>query len=94
MFKHGNANPLNVFGLRRLQYCPNYFEIIVFTLYTNDKVITDWIYENLTGRFYFGDKVVLNADNKTTIEKVAGFEKPDEASFFGLLLPNINVSRF
>ena len=91
MFKHGNVNPLNVFDLRRLSYCPNHFEIIVFSLHTDEKIITDWIYENLTGRFYVGDKVFLDSENKTSLEKVAGFEKPDEASFFGLFLPNINV---
>ena len=95
MFKHGFVNPLNVFGLRRLTHCPPHFESVVFNLCTSEKVITDWIYENLAGRFFIGDKFVLDTNiNQYVVEKVAGFEKVNEASYFCLLLPNINVSPF
>ena len=92
MFKHGVANPLNVFDLRQLSHCPPHFESVVFSLCTHEKVISDWIYENLGGRFFIGDKFVLDANiNQYVLEKVAGFERADEASYFCLLLPTINV---
>lgn len=94
MFKSGEVNPLNVFGLRRLNFCPNHFEIVQFSLYTNEKIITDWIFENLSGRFYVGDKLFLDESKKPTIEKVAGFERALEASYFALLLSTINKPSF
>lgn len=93
MFKHGEVNPLDVFGLRRLHYCPYHFETVVFDLQTNEKTITDWIYENLLGRFYVGDTIQWDpVRNQFVIEKTAGFEKHSEASYFGLVLSNINKS--
>jgi hypothetical protein len=93
MLKHGEVNPLDVFDLRRLNHCPYHFETIVFDLNTTEKVITDWIYEHLLGRFYLGDSIHWNPMlHQYSMEKTAGFEKPSEASYFGLFLPNINVS--
>ena len=55
MLKHGEINPLNVFGLRRMDHCPPHFEKVYFDLRTSEKHISDWIYEHLIGRFWFGD---------------------------------------
>lgn len=92
MLKHGEVNPLNVFGLRQLNYCPPHFEVISFDLYVSPKVITDWIYENLEGRFYLGDHYQPDDADPTKIKmlKAAGFERHEEASYFGLFLPSIN----
>lgn len=96
MLKHGEVNPLDVFGLRQLDFCPPHFERITFDLATSIKTITDWIYENLDGRFYIGDYFSVDADvaesNRVRMCKVVGFEIPEEASYFGLFLPNINVN--
>jgi len=98
VLKHGEANPLDVFGLRQLDFCPPHFEIIVFDLHTELKNITDWIYENLSGRFYVGQKTTVDEGDPDTrhtrinIQKMAGFERHEEASYFGLFLPTINVS--
>jgi hypothetical protein len=43
MLKYGEINPLNVFGLRRVEHCPPHFEQVHFNLHVNDKKITDWI---------------------------------------------------
>lgn len=97
MIKHGEANPLNVFDLRQLSICPPHFEKIVFDLRTNVKDISDWIYENLSGRFYIGDTFIPNPDSPTSalmIQKLVAFERHEEASYFGLFLPTINTQTF
>ncbi len=93
MLKHGEVNPLNVFGIRQLDHCPPHFQVISFDLRTSLKDITDWIYENLSGRFYIGDYFDANETDpsKIKMQKAVGFELHEEASYFGLFLPTINV---
>lgn len=92
MLKHGEVNPLNVMGLRQLDHCPPHFQKIPFDLRANLKSISDWIYENLSGRFYIGDYVYTDdASSPPKLQKVVAFELHEEASYFGLFLPNINV---
>lgn len=98
MLKHGEVNPLNVFGLRRLEHCPPHFtQVQIENMYVRDKDITDWIYENLSGRFCFIDgykEVPDLTDSQAgltiTSVKCAGFEDAGEASMFGLVLGVIN----
>lgn len=89
MLKHSEVNPLNVHGLRQLKHCPPHFTEVVFDLNTNEKAISDWIFENLTGRFYVGytDKI---HDEKYSRFYCAAFEEPGEASFFSMFLSQIN----
>lgn len=88
MIKHGEANPLNVFGLRRTSYCHPHFEKVYFELSTNEKDITDWIYENLASRFFFGQ--MASPDNSSSLTTVVAFESPSEAGYFSLMLNSIN----
>ena len=92
MLKHNEVNPLSVFGLRKMEHCPPHFTTIKFDAYTIEKIITDWIWENLTGRFYLGDEYILanNEHNQKTMQKLAGFEIAGEASYFSLILDTIN----
>ena len=90
MLKYGEVNPLNVFGLRRMEHCPPHFVQVEFDLKTDAKYITDWIYENLAGRFYFSDAYNLDSNGKTQMCYKAAFEHGGEASMFGLMLENIN----
>lgn len=90
MIKHGEVNPLNVFGLRRLTHCPPHFERVQFDLYTNEKSISDWIYENLEGRFFVGPIDVAQPNSITIRQTVVAFEQSSEASYFSLLLPQVN----
>lgn len=87
-----DINPLNVFGLRRLDHCPPHFEKVFFNLKTYEKVISDWVYINLSGRFYLGDHYShsLREGDRVQIEKCIAFEIPAEASYFSLLLSDIN----
>ena len=87
MLKYGEANPLNVFGLREVDHLPPHFEPVMFDLVTRAKSIVDWIYENLEGRFWFG--TVYNAESRGGSHCVA-FEIASEATMFALLLDQIN----
>jgi hypothetical protein len=91
MLKHGEINLLNVFNLRKLNHCPPHFSCVNFDAKTTVKQISDWIYENLTGRYWIGDVYVTDpSNNYLTIQKGAGFEELSEASFFALCLDQIN----
>jgi hypothetical protein len=92
MLKHGEVNPLNVHGLRQLAHCPPHFEQVVFTNYLTHKELTDWIFENLEGRFYIGDIDVARTPGGKTFDRqtLAAFELPGEASYFSLCLTQIN----
>lgn len=87
-------NPLDVFGLRQLDYCPPHFHIVRFDLRVTAKEIENWIYENLSGRFYLGNYIAVDSDSTMSLQKIAAFELHEEASYFGLFLPNINVNLF
>ena len=55
------------------------------------KKVTDWIYINLQGRFFFGQ--VVNVDSTSsglTLCSRAAFEIHSEASYFALTLPELN----
>jgi hypothetical protein len=94
MLKHNEVNPLNVFGLRRLDHCPPHFEVLCFDLKTQEKNITDWIYENLSSRFFFGEAWIPNPESGLTICNKVGFEDSRELSYFGMFLDTINVYDF
>lgn len=85
-----DINPLNVFGLRRVEHRPPHFETLTFDLRTVEKNITDWVFENLHGRFYFGDHFALNDKGQSVIYKCIAFEDASELSYFGLFLDQIN----
>lgn len=91
MLKHNEANPLNVFQLRRVEHCPPHFTTIKFSLRTNEKNITDWIWENLSGRFFLGDDYSENESGHLQFDKIAAFEQPGEASYFSLILDTVNT---
>lgn len=85
MLKFGIVNPLNVHGLRKLDYCPPHFERFYFDLKTNEKHIVIWVLENLEGRFFIGDMTV-----DTHIKKCIAFENHSEKMVFALQLDIIN----
>ena len=83
------VNPLNLFNLRRVNHCPPHFFAVDFDISAGDKKISDWIYENLSGRFFLDDAVVFVGD-QTKITKRAAFEIHGEATYFALQLNEIN----
>jgi hypothetical protein len=93
MLKYQEPNPLNIHGLRQLDYQPPHFTPVHFELYTSARELENWIWENLEGRFYFGDHFqnVIEDNNRIHIVKCAAFENASEASYFSLVLSTINV---
>jgi len=89
MLKFNEPNPLSVHQLRRMEYCPPHFSQVSFTSQSSDKDVTDWIWENLTGRFFFGDIYVHNGTGYDLV-KCASFEDAGESSYFALMLDTIN----
>lgn len=94
MLKHNEANPLAVFGLRELEHCPPHFTQVCFDQRTTDKTVSDWIWTNLGGRFWVGDRYSKDDSNNVTIQKCAAFEIAGEASMFALVLDQINKHEF
>ena len=94
MLKYGEINPLNVFGLRRLNHCPPHFEKVIFDLKTTEKRIVDWIYENLAGRFWLNEIYSVDSAGKVEMSKCVAFEERSEASYFALCLDQINTYNY
>ena len=92
MLKHGEVNPLNVSGLRKLEHRPPHFEQVIFDIKTTQKQIADWIYENLEGRFWLGDVYAPAFQFDRAI--AAAFERHSEASYFSLMLDTVNRSEW
>ena len=93
MMKLKKVNPLNVFKVRRAEFCPPYFESVTINeTYNIIKALDDWIYNNLKGRYYIGKNLILS-DTTTTknaqiLNKIKiGFENPSELSYFMLACP-------
>ena len=91
MLKYGEANPLTVFGLRKLEHCPPHFTKVEFDLRVQEKLILDWIWTNLSGRFWYDDLYYTSEAGNTEFRKCAAFEIPGEASMFALILDTINT---
>jgi hypothetical protein len=94
MLKYGEANPLAVFGLRQLDHCPPHFVRVDFQLSTSEKTISDWVWTNLMGRFWIGDRYYKDENNHVNFQKCVAFEIPGEASMFSLILDQINKHDF
>jgi hypothetical protein len=91
MIKLGYVNALNVFGLRLLEHNPPHFTKVPFDLRVNSKTVSDWIYQNLEGRFWFGDYYDVDSTGKIFCSKCVSFELAAEASMFALILNQINT---
>ena len=88
--KRGKVNPLEVFGVRRVNFCPSYFEdVTINTRYNLSDAMVSWIDENLSGRYYIGKAVNLDEQNKISQVTRIGFEKESELSYFMLACPHL-----
>jgi hypothetical protein len=83
VLKHGEVNPLNVHGLRQLEFNPPHFTDIILESRSSEKEISDWIWENLQGRFYVGPIDIIN-DGHYTRKICISFELEEEVSYFSL----------
>ena len=92
MIKKGKVNPLELFEVRRVEFCPPYFETHVFeTRYNLKQALESWIEDNLSGRYYVGSSVSLGSPSFKNVTKV-GFEKSSELSYFMLACPHLKYN--
>jgi len=87
------VNPLDILGIRRVNFCPPTFETVdLEKTYNIEAVLSDWIEDNLSGRYFLGENVSLNNDTISNVTTV-GFEESKEMSFFMLACPHLKYTR-
>jgi hypothetical protein len=89
--KNGKVNPLNVLGLRRVDFPAHHFVYTLISKYTPQYTakLDTWINQNLNGRYYIGQSIDL-LDNTIVFVTKVGFENEKELSFFKLACPDLN----
>jgi hypothetical protein len=86
-------NPLDVLGIRKVNFCPPNFETVdLDKTYNIEAVLSDWIEDNLSGRYFIGDNVCIKDDSIKGVTTV-GFEHTKEMSFFMLACPHLKYTR-
>lgn len=92
MIKKGKINPLELYNVRRVDFCPSYFESHnLETTYNLRNAIESWIQDNLSGRYYIGNSIILSNSNLKQATKI-GFEKSSELSYFMLACPYLKYN--
>jgi hypothetical protein len=84
----GTINPLNVLGLRRLNYVPEHFARM--NIKNNLDEINSWVYSNLNGRYAINRALKAGDDNKMIETQEIGFEDPAELTMFSLACPYLH----
>lgn len=83
-------NPLDVLESRRVTFCPPHFETTnVQKSYNLEDAISEWIVDNLKGRYYIGNNIDLDKSNNIKTVYTIGFENPSEMSYFMLACPHL-----
>ena len=89
--KHGKPNPLNLLDLRRVRFPARHFHYTIIHRFNPNRnmSIDDWINQNLNGRYYVGQSILLDNTNTITYVMKIGFEEEKELSFFLLACPDL-----
>ena len=88
-----DPNPLDVLDLRRVKFCPPHFATAeVPRKYNIDRAICDWIEDNLSGRYFFGNAIGIDETKNLSQMNKVGFEHPKELSFFMLACPHLKYN--
>jgi hypothetical protein len=87
--KNGKPNPLNYFGLRRVEFAAPHFKYAVLDKYSPAfiKNIDSWIKQHLNNRYYLGQDISLDNTNTVIYTTRIGFESEKELSFFTIACP-------
>jgi len=81
-------NPLNVFDIRRVDFCPPYWEsMIIPQKYNIQKALEEWVHTNLKGRYYINKEVVYEEEQPLSSKVKIAFEESKELSYFALACP-------
>jgi len=90
VLKLKEPNPLNLFGLRRLDFAPPHFECITIPLsYNLEQSIERWIIKNLKGRFFMVKTTGVDKSDTINVLFKIGFEDRRELSLFTLGCPHL-----
>jgi len=93
VIRKGKTNPLDALEVRRLEFCPAYFEVYQIAMrYNLHQSIISWIDDNLSGRYYIGKNVLLDENQSMQAAVKIGFEKPKELSHFLLACPYLKYN--
>jgi len=94
MDKQKKINPLNVFGMRRVKFCPPHFESTNVDLtYNMTNSIEQWIDKNTKGRFFLDQQVIFSPHEshmgrkKVKRTTVISFENSKDLSYFLIACP-------
>ena len=87
--KNGKPNPLNYFGLRRVEFAAPHFSYTTLPDFrpSEAKALDLWIKSNLNGRYYIGQDLELDHNNSIVNVTRIGFEQEKELSFFKIAYP-------
>ena len=80
-------NPLNIFGNRKVDFLPEFFDTVdLEQRYNLQDSITRWIDTNLKGRYFVTPRTVVK-DGTMQTKLTVGFENQKELSYFMLACP-------
>ena len=85
----GTVNPLNVLGLRKLEWIPEHFTTMAVRSSDLDN-INSWVYSNLNGRYAIARSLKVSEDNKMVETHNLAFEDPAELTMFSLACPYLH----
>lgn len=90
--RYGKPNPLNYFGLRRVNFAPPHFKYINLDKFSTDYLnrLNAWIFDHLNSRYYIGQSLSIDSTNTIVYTTKIGFESEKELSFFTIACPFIN----
>lgn len=86
-------NPLNVLGLRKVEFLPLHFSTIktrdvgINTIFFDE--IENWITNRLSGRYCIVNTPMIEKNNSLNNATVIGFEESKEMTYFLLSCPFI-----
>ena len=91
--KNGKPNPLNYFGIRRVEFAPPHFKYTTIDKYnpTHIRLLDYWIKHNLNSRYYIGQGLSLDNSNTIVYTTRIGFESEKELSFFTIACPHLQL---
>jgi len=91
--KNGKPNPLNYFGLRRVEVACPHFKYTNVDKYNPNllRSIDSWIQKNLNNRYYVGQDISLDHTNTIVYVTRIGFESEKELSFFTIACPHLQT---
>ncbi len=86
----GTVNPLNVLGLRKLNFIPEHFSVLTLeNRFYDIKSIEYWINYNLNSRYAIKQTVVVNESRKISNAIRIALEDPKEITMLSLGCPDL-----